>query len=678
MAGIIGAMNKATASNGGAQGGAPARHKKTGRIKMTPDMLSRIDAGGPINRMGIPFVSQSDHLPRLQALEDGVSDIEDDILKLKADIDDDHSDIRAEIASGDDDLQSQIDSLQVANADNVSDLQDQIETITTGMLHEEPVDSICVDPPTAPREDAYYLVSNLPAPTGAFVGHENSIATWNAKTKKWTFTVPEAQETRLVEQENQIYTWNGTKWVKVGSVASKGDSDFHAFPVIPKLAGGDEFPLTDVADVWAKKKVDLSTLRADISTYAADDAQNLKNKGFNLADNSVKGTIDDFNATLTDGYEFATKDDIADFIPGDELKAYAEQQDEEVLTAVAENLGIGIESLHTQITQEIEDAIDAIPDVDPAPILAEAQRFDQEVRDDLDDAIDVQKQYIDTQDNKILKTIQTRFSTLSTAISVGDDLADTRLNALTDDLNTNYSNTAETTAQIDALNDYLIQLLARHASGGDSTVIADIKDALDEIFTPTKEDEIRPSSPRTGGRNYVRPKKPPAVVPKPWILFAPENTGLMWIGVGPSPSGWADEQANPIADPTAGKKPVKGSLVLAAYNDTSNNQIAFCISVYNGTTWVDPWTLAKGGVQYMHVVMDISNPPGKIYGWINQASAGAAARSCSFSDPCTIVFWAEADGFHSLYQDGQGKQYEDAYPFPPGITLADLPPTKYT
>jgi hypothetical protein len=260
---------------------------------------------------------------------------------------------------------------------------------------------------------------------------------------------------------------------------------------------------------------------------------------------------------------------------------------------------------------------------------------------------------------------------------------DDKFNTFTLALNAKLANlpqgdTAETTAQIDALNDYLIQLLARHASGGDSTVIADIKDALDEIFTPIKEDEIRTSSPRTGGRNYVRPKKQPPPVPKPWILFAPENTGLIWIGKGVSPSGWADEQVNNIADPTGGKKPVKGSLVLAAYHDTSNNQIAFCISVYNGTTWIDPWTLAKGGAQYMHVVMDMSNPPGKVYGWINEANAGTAARSSSFTDICTIVFWAEADGFHSLYQDGQGTQHEDSYPFPPGITLADLPPTKYT
>ena len=659
MAGIIGAINKATASTGGAQGGAPARHKKTGRIKMTPDLLSRIDSASP--RIVRPVQQQADHLPRLEAVEDELPVIEADIAKFKAENDDDHADIRAEIQSDVDDLQTQIDALQAGGSTDIADLQDKLDHVVTGLLHEEPVDSICTDPPTKPREDAYYLVSAVPPPTGAFVGHDNQIAVWDKTSKTWTFTTPEDGETRLVEALNKVYTWNGTKWVAIGSVAVTVKT--HDLTDKAPLAGGDEFAIVDVADAWAAKKVSIANLRADISKYAAEDAQNLLNKGFDLSKNSVRGTIEDFNAALTDGYEFATKDDIADFISAEDAKAYADDCDVQVVTDLTENLENSINTLHTAITQEIEDAIDAIPDapvVDVDALRQDALTYVQEARDDIDDALDLQKQYIDDQDTKALRAFQVRYSKLSDALQAGDDSLDIRIKAMLDDLNDNYTNSQESDAAIQALQDYLVDLIARHAAQGDLKELDPVKQALEDIFTVNVgNNEKNPkaiSKPGRGGRKS-KPVAPP-VKAKPWV-FAPNDNVNHEYARGT----W-------IAPLTLPSPPVKGSVVLAIENQNSGGGApSIQVTVYDGTAWQDlstTWSLAP------------STSPPDFRWWCADRSYVDDGMFDPSSSSASAWAWAEADGIHILW-NGQGSSTvpdEHTLAYPAGVTQADMPPSK--
>ena len=658
--GIIGATDKATASTGGAQGGALARHKKTGRIKMTPDLLSRIDSASP--RIVRPVQQQADHLPRLEAVEDELPVIEADIAKFKTENDDDHADIRAEIQGDVDDLQTQIDALQAGGSTDIADLQDKLDHVVTGLLHEEPVDSICTDPPTKPREDAYYLVSAVPPPTGAFVGHDNQIAVWDKTSKTWTFTTPEDGETRLVEASNKVYTWNGTKWVAIGSVAVTVKT--HDLTDKAPLAGGDEFAIVDVADAWAAKKVSIANLRADISKYAAEDAQNLLNKGFDLSKNSVRGTIEDFNAALTDGYEFAIKDDIADLISAEDAKAYADDCDVQVVADLTENLENSINTLHTAITQEIEDAIDAIPDapvVDVDAIRQDALTYVQEARDDIDDAFDVQKKYIDDQDTKALRAFQIRYSKLSDAVAVGDDKLQTQLSALTDDLNNNYQTSDENDAAVMALQDYLVSLLARHAAQGDSTELAPIKQALEDIFTVNVGDnEKNPKSITKLGRGGRKstPVKPKPVL-KSWVVAPNDNVGYGPNGAMLNP---------PLTFPSS---PLKGCLVLSIENVVSGDgQPSLYLLVYDGSIWQEidstSWSMAA------------SNQPPTFDWWCADRSYVDGDTFDPSSGSATAWAWAEADGIHILW-NGVGSSTtpgETKFPYPAGVTQADMPASK--
>jgi len=158
---------------------------------------------------------------------------------------------------------------------------------------------------------------------------------------------------------------------------------------------------------------------------------------------------------------------------------------------------------------------------------------------------------------------------------------------------------------------------------------------------------------------------------KAWVVITAPNVFAGWDG-----TNWADDQFNPTTDPTVGRTPVKGCVVLSAHTDSAAGEVEFAISVYDGTQWTDPWTSAKHGKIYQHVTKDRLQPDGTVYGWVNEAGAGGIARAASM-DSCNIIFWAEADGFHSLFENGEGELVEESYPFPAGVTLADLPATGY-
>lgn len=88
-----------------------------------------------------------------------------------------------------------------------------IELAKRGM---EPQDSVkdrdLVTPPTTPSAKDRYIVGA--SPTGAWAGKTNNIVEWSGSA--WLFFVPDVGWTTYVDDEQKIYSWNGTAWVRTG------------------------------------------------------------------------------------------------------------------------------------------------------------------------------------------------------------------------------------------------------------------------------------------------------------------------------------------------------------------------------------------------------------------------------------------------------------------------------
>ena len=101
-------------------------------------------------------------------------------------------------------------------------LRGEMVSALTGLVHGVSVLSIADDaPPTATVGDVF-IVSATPTAgsspvTGVFAGHANTVASLTGTG--WTFHDPDPREAHLVEADNAMWVWNGTGWVKVGSVA---------------------------------------------------------------------------------------------------------------------------------------------------------------------------------------------------------------------------------------------------------------------------------------------------------------------------------------------------------------------------------------------------------------------------------------------------------------------------
>lgn len=67
-------------------------------------------------------------------------------------------------------------------------------------------------PPASPTSGDRYIIPA--APTGAWVGHIGNIAEWDGSA--WNFYVPSEGWTCWVDDEDKIYTYNGTAWVRSG------------------------------------------------------------------------------------------------------------------------------------------------------------------------------------------------------------------------------------------------------------------------------------------------------------------------------------------------------------------------------------------------------------------------------------------------------------------------------
>jgi hypothetical protein len=98
-----------------------------------------------------------------------------------------------------------------SNFANISNINNALGQVVTGIMHEEAVLSIVDTPPASPAVDETYIVGA--APTGVFVGHANEVTLWNGTT--WVFDPPQSGEAHLVEDQRATYAWNGAAWVKV-------------------------------------------------------------------------------------------------------------------------------------------------------------------------------------------------------------------------------------------------------------------------------------------------------------------------------------------------------------------------------------------------------------------------------------------------------------------------------
>ena len=111
-----------------------------------------------------------------------------------------------------------------------------------GLVWQQPVKDIVKDAPAEPAPVAgdRYLVDATGA-TGAFVGKENNIAEYNGAS--WDFTPPVEGEAIYVQDTDEQWTYNGTRWVNIGAAfkytAGNGlQLAGQTFSVKPKANGG--------------------------------------------------------------------------------------------------------------------------------------------------------------------------------------------------------------------------------------------------------------------------------------------------------------------------------------------------------------------------------------------------------------------------------------------------------
>jgi len=94
----------------------------------------------------------------------------------------------------------------------------KLETLVLGLEHGQAVISLTNNPPVAPIAFTFYIVGKIP--TGAWAGQPNNIAWWDGA--KWVFQAPSQNQTHLVEDLKETWSWNGTAWNKVAVASTMG------------------------------------------------------------------------------------------------------------------------------------------------------------------------------------------------------------------------------------------------------------------------------------------------------------------------------------------------------------------------------------------------------------------------------------------------------------------------
>jgi len=96
-------------------------------------------------------------------------------------------------------------------------VDDLIAGISSGVTWQTSVlDKDLSEPPIGPVSGDRYIVTV--SASGAWVGQENNITEYNGIS--WDFTIPEIGWACFVEDEESMYLWVGTDWIKMGSAIS--------------------------------------------------------------------------------------------------------------------------------------------------------------------------------------------------------------------------------------------------------------------------------------------------------------------------------------------------------------------------------------------------------------------------------------------------------------------------
>ena len=93
---------------------------------------------------------------------------------------------------------------------------DTVSGIIVGMKWQDPIEDIVNDPPDSPSEGDRYLVGTTP--TGAFIDHDNEVATWNGSN--WDYEIPEQGWCVSNKTDNYAYNFNGTFWAQLPGATS--------------------------------------------------------------------------------------------------------------------------------------------------------------------------------------------------------------------------------------------------------------------------------------------------------------------------------------------------------------------------------------------------------------------------------------------------------------------------
>ena len=105
-----------------------------------------------------------------------------------------------------------------------SKIRSELNAVVTGMDWQDSVlDKDLNTPPGSPSTGDRYITSAPPASaTGAWAGHDNEIAEWNGAS--WDFTAITEGSAVWVEDEDVVYVFNGTSWVKCGSTVTHNNT----------------------------------------------------------------------------------------------------------------------------------------------------------------------------------------------------------------------------------------------------------------------------------------------------------------------------------------------------------------------------------------------------------------------------------------------------------------------
>jgi len=350
------------------------------------------------------------------------------------------------------------------------------------------------------------------------------------------------------------------------------------------------------------------------------------------------------------------------------------------LMDTAENLGLGLEALHDQITQEIEDAIDAIPGAaDTSSQLADLgnridsvrqeanAKFDSMAAATADKLTQVKADltaYSDSYINNVRQTTDNKFDAFAAAVT--EKLDNIPVTDLSD-----YETTQDANDALDALQDYLVELLARHASS-DANVLAPVRQALDDVFAANTGTSTRDGAAAQGrgGRTSApvapAPAPAPAPVPKPWVMKL-ETVDVI------SKAGKLDDGTG--TSPTFPSPPVKGCMVLTNYLLPSQLKVSVKCFIYDGSSWIDD----PGEEFLVNTNPGDRTTPTTVQKWDKTTSGMSPASVLTqINAPNSVYAFSESGSVHMVFADEWQTNPPPVHvvPYPAGVTYADLPATK--